>query len=72
MATKTIKVPATITKGEEVYAPMTPVTLDAAEANSLLARWKDRGAEEVKAVPETAAIAGAPVTPAQSAVTQKK
>jgi hypothetical protein len=72
MATKTIKVPATITKGEEVYAPMTPVTLDATEANSLLARWKDRGAEEVRAAPETAASAGPPLTPAQSAVTQKK
>lgn len=49
MAFKTIKIPATIIDGEKTYEPMTPVTMDAGEADSLLARWAHRGAEEVVA-----------------------
>ncbi|MGD9545036.1 MAG: hypothetical protein AB7F41_14640 [Methylocystis sp.] len=66
MAMKTIKVPATITRGEDTYPPMTPVSFeDASEADRLLARWADRGAEEVEAVPE--ASANAPSAPSVSA-----
>ena len=47
MAFKTIKIPATIYAGDKTYDPMTPVTMEASEADALLARWENRGAEEV-------------------------
>lgn len=56
MAVKTIKIPATIIAGDKIYEPMTPVTMDADEADSLVARWAGRGAEEVVAEKAAATV----------------